>query len=79
MPRREPNTLAREPNPARPPAGVEAVGPGDVAQRGLVPADGSLTPRRVVVGHWSAKLMPLDHPVWEDHVRRLVRERAIGC
>jgi hypothetical protein len=29
--------LERELNPARPPAGIQAVRPGDVAQRGLVP------------------------------------------
>jgi hypothetical protein len=76
--------LARELNAARPPAGMDAVRPGDVAQRGLVPGAELPLGRRaghVVVSHWSAKLMLLDCPVtaWADHVRKLVRERAIGC
>ena len=38
-----------------------------------------LTPTRVIVSHWSAKLMLLDRRVWEDQVRKLARERALGC
>ena len=38
-----------------------------------------LSERRVILSHWSDKLMLLDRRVWEEQVRRLLQERALGC